>query len=709
MKTNSLFKRLVSMLIVVLMICTLFPVSALAAGGRPSEDTPGTNYSDLQHLSVYIYCSTFDDSHRYNLIEGTYEVSEVTKNSWNQYTCTITVDSLEYIRKYSSDTEIAHELKNGEYQSKTFTLVYSDWSGWYVQGFGTKIEFDVVCKKTYTLSYDANGGKGVPKDQKQTVNVGQSVTFTVSSTKPTWENHTFLGWAEDPDAQTAQYEAGDKITVSGSKTLYAVWKDNTPTPPAAPDFDVLKGLLKVEIDCETKNNNHKDEIDYDLIEGSYDVSGVTGDPQSGYTYTVTVKSGSYIGQYNTDIGKTHKLKTGEAESKIVTLVYTDNGWKVSGHENDRDKYEIEFDVVCDGIPTPPKKPDDDTVKDLLANGAVTIDCTNSYAVGHADRTYGLLAGSYTVGSVQGNATSGYTCTVTVDPASYVAEYNKGFSGHNLSPANQGSKTITLKHNGTSWVVDSTVPVVFTVDCNTPAPAPQQPSEEYLKELLANGAVKIDCTNTKVNHADKTYGLLKGSYDIGEPQKVEGTDVYTCEITVYAAPYVAQYSDDMRKEHTLSDNSPKTITLIYNDDQGWYVGRPERATAPAFTGVTFNVVCKETPVTTYTVTYKDGVGGKVFKDDVHTVESGTTTPAFVGGIPTRPGYVFVGWTPAVSKTVTGNATYTATQRKVKDTTVIEIGGGNSSSSSSKEENPNTGAPVFVGVSVGVSVGALAAAK
>ncbi|MGN0627379.1 MAG: hypothetical protein ACI4IT_05395, partial [Oscillospiraceae bacterium] len=236
-------------------------------------------------------------------------------------------------------------------------------------------------------------------------------------------------------------------------------------------------------------------------------------------------------------------------------------------------------------------------------------------------------------------------------------------------------------------------------------APAKPSEEYLERLLANGAVKIDCTNTKVNHADKTYGLLEGSYEIGEPQKVEGTDVYTCEITVYAAPYVAQYSDDMRKEHTLSDNSPKTITLIYNDDQGWYVGRPERATAPAFTGVTFNVVCEETPATTYTVTYKDGVGGKVFKDDVHTVESGTTTPAFVGGIPTRPGYVFVGWTPAVSKTVTGDATYTATWRKVKDTTVIEIGGGNSSSSSSKEENPNTGAPVFVGV----SVGALAAAK
>ena len=43
MKTNSLFKRLVSMLIVVLMICTLFPVTALADQGQPSA--PG--FEDL--------------------------------------------------------------------------------------------------------------------------------------------------------------------------------------------------------------------------------------------------------------------------------------------------------------------------------------------------------------------------------------------------------------------------------------------------------------------------------------------------------------------------------------------------------------------------------------------------------------------------------------------------------------------------------------
>lgn len=63
---------------------------------------------------------------------------------------------------------------------------------------------------------------------------------------------------------------------------------------------------------------------------------------------------------------------------------------------------------------------------------------------------------------------------------------------------------------------------------------------------------------------------------------------------------------------------------------------------------------------YTVTYTDGVDGEeVFADQVYdNLLSGTATPAFNGGKPTRNGYVFAGWNPAVARTVTGNATYVA---------------------------------------------------
>ena len=64
-------------------------------------------------------------------------------------------------------------------------------------------------------------------------------------------------------------------------------------------------------------------------------------------------------------------------------------------------------------------------------------------------------------------------------------------------------------------------------------------------------------------------------------------------------------------------------------------------------------------TCYTVTYTDGVDGEVvFKDKVFNVVVGSSTPEF-GGTPTRAGYTFTGWSPAVEERVTQNITYNAT--------------------------------------------------
>lgn len=65
-------------------------------------------------------------------------------------------------------------------------------------------------------------------------------------------------------------------------------------------------------------------------------------------------------------------------------------------------------------------------------------------------------------------------------------------------------------------------------------------------------------------------------------------------------------------------------------------------------------------TTYSVNYTDGVPGEVvFPDQGHEgLKAGQATPAFVG-TPTRSGYTFMGWSPAVSSTVQGDVTYTAT--------------------------------------------------
>lgn len=75
---------------------------------------------------------------------------------------------------------------------------------------------------------------------------------------------------------------------------------------------------------------------------------------------------------------------------------------------------------------------------------------------------------------------------------------------------------------------------------------------------------------------------------------------------------------------------------------------------------------------FTVTYVDGVPNEtVFPDQSYEgLKKGDTTPAFVG-TPTRKDYTFAGWEPAVSDTVTGDATYTAIWTKDEPEETITI--------------------------------------
>lgn len=60
---------------------------------------------------------------------------------------------------------------------------------------------------------------------------------------------------------------------------------------------------------------------------------------------------------------------------------------------------------------------------------------------------------------------------------------------------------------------------------------------------------------------------------------------------------------------------------------------------------------------YTVTYENGVNGTVFENQTYSVIYESATPAF-DGTPTRTGFNFVGWSPAVADIVTGTVTYVA---------------------------------------------------
>ena len=69
-----------------------------------------------------------------------------------------------------------------------------------------------------TLGYDANGGSGAPESEES-----ETGEFTISSVEPTRSGYTFLGWATSSSASSAEYQAGDVLTITEDTTLYAVW------------------------------------------------------------------------------------------------------------------------------------------------------------------------------------------------------------------------------------------------------------------------------------------------------------------------------------------------------------------------------------------------------------------------------------------------------------------------------------------------------
>lgn len=85
--------------------------------------------------------------------------------------------------------------------------------------------FTIPALPTYTVTYNANGGRSVPAAQTKTY----GVNLTLSTQKPTRAGHTFQGWATSASATTAAYAAGATYSANAAVTLYAVWKAQTYT------------------------------------------------------------------------------------------------------------------------------------------------------------------------------------------------------------------------------------------------------------------------------------------------------------------------------------------------------------------------------------------------------------------------------------------------------------------------------------------------
>ena len=114
--------------------------------------------------------------------------------------------------------------------------------------------------------------------------------------------------------------------------------------------------------------------------------------------------------------------------------------------------------------------------------------------------------------------------------------------------------------------------------------------------------------------------------------------------------------------------------------------------------------------------------EIFTDQTQIVPAGDGTPKFDGEDPSREGYKFTGWSPAVEETVTKNVTYTATWEKEADPTDPDNGDDDTTPSKTngkttgKKVAPNTGDDsnlslwaALLFISGGVAIGTTVARK
>ena len=161
---------------------------------------PSKNYSIVARFNSIVYTIT------YNANGGSGAPSQQTKSHGYDITLSSTIP-----------TKSGYEFLGWSTSSTATTATYSSGQRFSVNANTTLY---AVWKKTYTITYDANGGSGSMTAGKKSDGSGyiiQSNAFTAPS------GYIFKGWATSSSSHTVAYSAGSSYTTNSDLTLYAIW------------------------------------------------------------------------------------------------------------------------------------------------------------------------------------------------------------------------------------------------------------------------------------------------------------------------------------------------------------------------------------------------------------------------------------------------------------------------------------------------------
>ena len=477
---------------------------------------------------------------------------------------------------------------------------------------------------------------------------GYTYTVTINSQKYVEQFDTDTGAAHDPKGVNAtvtlKYTDNGWTVESGAPVVFDVACVTEIVPPARPGAEDLSNLkAPVDVTCTTKPETHA-AVHFSLRGGTYTIGDVAGNETDGYTCDITVTADKYVARYNMDYGK-HTL-TGD-NTKTLTLKYVEGQWAVDTPitfpvECEEELFPVHLVIYRNGDTSKAYK---DIALESQPKGHVidlsTIDIADYYT------------GNYEFyGWYDDGAWNNYKANPANPPAGLKEKTVNGWTNLKCMvydkyqvvyfQSEEALRDFQNDHSKTEGRLYSTTALFGSTLPTADAPTPTRTG--YTFKFWSREGQNGDVTGQTVNGWTNLYAVWEKN------------------------TYTVTYTDGVNGE-AFADQA---YTAKYEDATPAFEGTPTRA-GYKFLGweptvaetVTENATYVAQWEKLYTVTYTDGVGGKAFKDDVHSdLEKDTPTPAFSGDTPTRKGFVFDGWNPEVAETVTDNATYTAQWKPVQ---------------------------------------------
>ena len=520
---------------------------------------PGAEDLAKLEAPVEVACTTKPETHnaaRFPLIEGTYNIGDVSGNETDGYTCDIIITADEYVTKYNTDFG-KHTLPGDN--SKTLTLKYVE-GQWAVDA---PVTFPVECEEELfpvhlviyrngdtSKAYKDIALEGQPKGHVidlSTIDIADYYTG----------NYEFYGWYDDG--------------------LFNIYKRDPANPPAGLKEKTVNGWTNFKCMVYDKYQVVYFQSEEALRDFQNDHSKTEG-----RLYSTTALFGSTLPTAGaptpTRTGYTFKFWSREGQNGDVTG-QTVNGWTNLYAVWEKNTYTVTYTDGVNG--------------EAFADQVYTAkyeDATPAFEGTPARAGYKFLGWEPTVAeTVTENATyvaqweKLYTVTYTdgVDGKAFKDDVHSDLEKDTPTPAFSGD-TPTRK----GFVFDGWNPEVaetVTEDVTYTAQwKPVQPDKKAIEGAIGRG-VAVVCDNQNVKHGAKAYKVTLGEYTVSD---VMGTaaDGYTCTVTVRAAKFIEKYSSDMGDAvHTLIAGEPaeKTIELKWNGEK--WVAETELP-------VTFHTLC-----------------------------------------------------------------------------------------------------------------------